>query len=61
MHLLQEVMSTTFNLRVDGVFAQDLSWCPIANLRPVSKILLKNSFVFYLFILVILTFVLLKL
>ena len=61
MHLLQEVMSTTFNLRVDGIFAQDLSWCPAANLRPVSKILLKNSFVFYLFILVILTFVLLKL
>ena len=61
IHLLQEVMSTTFNLRVDGIFAQDLSWCPVANLRPVSKLLLKNSFVFYLFILVILTFVLLKL
>ena len=61
IHLLQEVISATFNLRVDGTFAQDLSWCPFARLQPVSKILLKNSFVVYLFILVILIFVLLKL
>ena len=54
--LLQEAVSALFNIRIDGIFSQDQSWCPIHNLRPVSKILLKTSFVMYLFVLVLLIF-----
>ena len=49
-----------FNLRIDGSFSQALSWCPFDNLQPVSKVLLKSSFIFYLFVLVLITLTLLK-
>ena len=60
IHALQESMSTLFNLRTDGTFTQDLYWCPINNLRPVSKVLLKSSFIIYLFLLLLLVFILYK-
>ena len=55
---LQEVLSTLFNLRSDGTFTQDLSWCPFDKLRPVSKILLKTSFIIYLFFVILLVLIL---
>ena len=60
VHILQELLSFLFNLRVDGIFTQDLSWCPVDNLRPVSKVLLKNAFILYLFALVTLVYAILK-
>ena len=61
-HIFQDIVYTLFNLRVhiDGVLSQDISWCPIENLRPVSKVLLKASFIVYLFILLLLAFTLLN-
>ena len=47
--LIQEIIATLFNLRTDGLFYQDISWCPVNNLRSVPKLLLKASFSFYLF------------
>ena len=60
LSLCQEVMSTSFNLRFDGIFSRGLSWCPLNNLQPVSKIFVKNVFAVYLFSLVVLIFTLLK-
>ena len=59
-HALQEAVFILFNLRADGLFSQHMSWCPLDNLRPVSKLLLKSSTIAYLFILVLLTFISLK-
>ena len=58
LHILQEATFVFFNLRLDGIFSQELSWCPFSNLRPVSKILLKSSFILYLFAVVFLVFIL---
>ena len=60
IHALQEAISTLFNLRTDGTYTQDLHWCPVHNLRPVSKVLLKSSFIIYLFFLLLLVFILCK-
>ena len=60
IHTLQEVVFTLFNLRTDGTFTQDLFWCPIHNLRPVSKTLLKSLFIVYLFFLLLLVSILHK-
>ena len=60
VHVFQEALSTIFNLRAEGAFAQDLAWCPLNNLQPVSKALLKNSFIIYLFFLMLLVFTLSK-
>ena len=60
VHILQEAMSSVFSLRSDGAFTQSLSWCPLDNIQPVSKVLLKSSFIVYLFFLVFLVFVLCK-
>ena len=60
VHVLQEAVFTLFNLRVDGTFSQDLSWCPFDNLRPVSKAFLKSSFILYLFILALFTSILFR-
>ena len=60
IHALQESISTLFNLRTDGTFTQDLYWCPINNLKPVSKVLLKSLFIIYLFLLLLLVFTLYK-
>ena len=57
---LQEVVSTFFNLRIDGMFTQGFSWCPFSNLQPVSKLLLKSSFIVYLLFLISLAFILCK-
>ena len=56
----QEAISTIFNLRTEGAFAQHISWCPLDNIRPVSKVLLKSSFIIYLFFLMLLVFTLLR-
>ena len=58
--ILQETVSALFNLRTDGTFAQNLSWCPFNHLQPVSKVLLKSSFIIYLFFLIFLAFILRK-
>ena len=60
VHIVQELMSTMFNLRADGIFSQNFSWCPFGNLRPVTKVVLKSSFIIYLFTLLLFTFGLLK-
>ena len=61
-YIFQDTVYTLFNLRVniDGVLSHNLSWCPLENLRPVSKVLLKASFIVYLFILLLFAFTLLK-
>ena len=60
VHKFQEVISTLFNLRTDGLFTQDLAWCPFNHLNPVSKVLFKSSFIFYLLLLNLLAFILCK-
>ena len=57
VHKVEEVVSTLFNLRVDGIFAQDLSWCPFRSLQSISKVLLKCSFIGYLFFLIFFMFI----
>ena len=58
LHKLQEAISTLFNLRTDGIFSQELSWCPFINVKPVTKIFLKSSFIVYLFFLIFVALVL---
>ena len=57
-HVLEEIVSTLFNLQINGAFTQELFWCPFHNLKPVTKILLKGSFTVYLFLLICLAYVL---
>ena len=57
INILQETIAALFNLRTDGTFAQDLSWCPFSNLQPVPKVLLKFTFIIYLFFLIFLTYI----
>ena len=59
-HIIQEVIATLFNLRADGIFSQDISWCPFDNLQPVSKILFKLSFILYLFAIIFFIFLIFK-
>ena len=59
-HIMQEVIATLFNLRTDGVFSQDISWCPFDNLQPVPKVLFKASFILYLFAIIVLIFLIFK-
>ena len=49
IHVIQEVIAALFNLRTDGIFSKDIWWCPFDNLQPVSKVLVKASFICYLF------------
>ena len=51
--MLQEIVSTLFNLRTDGLFSQDLLWCPFDRLKAVPKLLFKTSFTFYLVTLIL--------
>ena len=60
-HIIQEVIATLFNLRIDGIFFQDISWCPFENLQPVSKVLFKASFILYLFAIIFFVFFIFKL
>ena len=53
MQAVQELTSTLFNLRTEGIFYQGFPWCPVDNLRPVLKLLLKKSFVLYLILIVL--------
>ena len=59
-HITQEVIATLFNLRTDGIFYQDISWCPFDNLQPVSKVLFKVSFILYLFAIIFFIFLIFK-
>ena len=59
-HIIQEVIATLFNLRTDGIFSQDISWCPFDNLQPVSKVVFKASFVLYLFAIIFFIFLIFK-
>ena len=47
-HYLEEMVTTLFNLRPEGLFFQKLSWCPFYGLKPVHKLVFKTSFVFYM-------------
>ena len=58
LNSLQEILSTLFNLRSDGTFTRVLFWCPFDKLRPVTKILLKTSFIIYLFFVILLVLIL---
>ena len=60
-HIIQEVIATLFNLRIDGIFFKDISWCPFENLQPVSKVLFKASFILYLFAIIFFVFFIFKL
>ena len=55
---LKEILATVFNLRTDSVFYQNFSWCPIRDLTPILKVMLKMSFIFYVMSLVFLTYIL---
>ena len=61
VHIIQEAIATVFNLRTDGVFSQDISWCPFDNLQPVPKLILKTSFIMYLFAIIFLIFIVFRL
>ena len=56
VQIAKEILATVFNLRTDGLFYQKLSWCPFTNVKPVPKVFLKLSFIFYLLLLVLLTY-----
>ena len=60
INVFQETVTALFNLRTDGTFAQNLSWCPLNNLQPVSKVLLKSTFIIYQFFLIFLAYILCK-
>ena len=60
LQLAKEIISSLFNLRIDGQFYQNISWCPFKDLRPVSKVLFKMSFVLYLIILTLFAYLLSK-
>ena len=47
-HFLKEMVTTLFNLRLEGLFFQKVSWCPFHGLKPVHKLVFKTSFVFYM-------------
>ena len=47
-HFLEEVIATLFNLRAEGLFSQEILWCPFSSLKPVHKLVFKASFVFYM-------------
>ena len=48
-NFLKEVVATIFSLRAEGLFFQNISWCPFHSLKPVHKLLFKTSFTFYMF------------
>ena len=54
--VMKEILATVFNLRTDGTFYQNFSWCPIGNLTPVPKVVFKMSFIFYITSLAIITY-----
>ena len=58
--IIQEVIATLFNVRIDGLFFQDISWCPFHNLNPVPKLLFKTSFILYLFFILLAIFLIFK-
>ena len=61
-HFIQEIVSMVFNLRTDGLFYQQMYWCPsIFHLLPVSKLLFKISFIIYIFVLILMLFLASKL
>ena len=60
LHILQELTVTLFNLRTDGLFFQNFSWCPFDNIHPVLKLLFKTSFILCLFIALFFIFLMLK-
>ena len=47
------ILSSVFNLRFDGLFHRNLSWCPFGNLSPVPKVLFNMSFILYLLFLLL--------
>ena len=55
--IMKEILFTMFNLRTDGLFYQKFLWCPFENLKPISKVLFKTSFILYLLSLVIITYI----
>ena len=48
-NFLKEVVTTIFSVRAEGLFFQNISWCPFYSFKPVHKLLFKTSFVFYMF------------
>ena len=56
LRVIPEILVAVFNLRTDGLFYQNLSWCPFESLRPVSKVFFKLSFILYLFCLMLVTY-----
>ena len=57
LQITEEMLATVFNLQAEGLFYQDLSWCPFKNLKPISKVFLKMSFIVYLICLVLMTYI----
>ena len=47
-HYLEEMVTTLFNLRPEGLFFQKISWCSFYGLKPVHKLVFKTSIVFYM-------------
>ena len=50
--LLKELLASIFNWRIDGMFNNQLEWCPVESLKPVTKALLTFSFILYLFVII---------
>ena len=55
--IMNEIISTIFNLRIDGTFYQELLWCPFRNITPIHKVIFKMIFVFYLMSLLLLAYI----
>ena len=54
LQITEEMLATLFNLRTDGLFYDDLSWCPFEGINAVSKVFFKMSFILYVISLAIL-------
>ena len=52
INFLEEAVTALFNVRAEGLFFQNISWCPFYGLKPLHKLLFKTSFVFYMLIVI---------
>ena len=57
LSMLKELLATAFNLRAEGTFYHKFRWCPIRNISPVLKVMLKMSFIIYVMLLILIIFI----
>ena len=56
LHVVQDLTVRFFNMQADGLFSNSITWCPFDSLQPVSKLIFKASFTFYLLTIVFFAF-----